>query len=73
MYSLNHFKNSGKHRTGVIIIDNLDQDFVWISPKAMELIAHYNQKIFIQPTHINHEGKPWNTRYVLYNRPTFIL
>jgi hypothetical protein len=49
---------------GYIFIDNLDQDYVFISPKAMDLIQPFEQKIFIQPGHVNHEGKPWNTRWV---------
>ena len=58
-WAINHFKG----REGLLILDNLDQDFVWISPKAMELLDPYEGEIFIQPNHINHEGKPWNTRY----------
>jgi len=59
-WAINHLKG----REGLLIIDNLDQDFVWISPKAMELIEPYESEVFIQPNHINHEGKPWNTRWV---------
>lgn len=59
-WAINHFKG----REGLLIIDNLDQDFVWISPKAMELIAPYEGEVFVQKEHTNHEGKPWNTRYV---------
>jgi len=59
-WAIDHFKGRG----GIIVIDNLDQDFVWISPKAMELIEPYESEVFIQPNHINHEGKPWNTRWV---------
>lgn len=58
-WAIEHFKG----REGTIILDNLDQDFVWISPKAMELLEPYKGEVFIQPNHINHEGKPWNTRY----------
>jgi SAM-dependent methyltransferase len=58
-WAINHFKGRG----GLLIIDNLDQDFVFISPKAMELIAPYEGEVFIQPNHTNHEGKPWNSRY----------
>ena len=58
-WALAHFKGRG----GVIILDNLDQDFVWISPKAMELISGLEGEVFIQQNHTNHEGKPWNTRY----------
>lgn len=58
-WAINHFKG----REGLLIIDNLDQDFVWISPKAMELLEPYEGEKFIQPNHTNHEGKAWNTRY----------
>lgn len=59
-WSIAHLKgNNG----GYLFIDNLDQDFVWISPKALELVAPLEGEIFIQPGHINHEGKPWNSRY----------
>lgn len=60
-WAISHLKvNNG----GMLFIDNLDQDFVWISHKAMELIEPYESEVFIQPNHINHEGKPWNTRWV---------
>ncbi len=59
-WAINHFKG----REGVLIIDNLDQDFVWISPKAMELIEPYESEVFYQKNHTNHEGKQWNTRWV---------
>ncbi len=59
-WAINHFKG----REGLLIIDNLDQDFVWISPKAMELIEPYEQAKLNQTNHINHEGKQWNTRWV---------
>lgn len=48
---------------GYLFIDNLDQDFVWISPQAMEMVKWYKGETFIQMEHTNHEGKPWNTRY----------
>ena len=59
-WAIKHFEGRG----GIMVIDNLDQDYVWISPKAMELIEPYESQVFIQPNHINHEGKPWNTRWV---------
>lgn len=58
-WAINHLKG----REGLLIIDNLNQDFVWISPKAMELLEPYEGEIFIQPGHVNHEGLPWNSRY----------
>lgn len=63
-WGITHLKT---HGGGFLFIDNLDQDFVWISPKAMELLEPYDGEVFIQPGHTNHEGKPWNTRY--YNIP----
>lgn len=58
-WALDHFKGRG----GILIADNFDQDFVWISPAADELMKPYRENIFYQPGHTNHEGKPWNTRY----------
>lgn len=60
-WALNHFKGRG----GLLIADNFDQDYVWISPPSDALMEPYkkHEHKFIQPTHINHEGKPWNTRY----------
>jgi len=57
-WSLNHFKGRG----GILVVDNLDQDYVWISPSANELMAPYPCEIYYQPGHTNHEGKPWSTR-----------
>lgn len=48
----------------LLFIDNLDQDQVWISPRAMEAIAPYREEVYIQKDHTNHEGKPWNSRIV---------
>lgn len=60
-WALDHFKGRG----GMLIADNFDQDFVWISPSSIELMEPYfeYENVFYQPGHINHEGKPWNTRY----------
>jgi len=57
-WALDHFKGRG----GILIVDNLDQDYVWISPAANELMAPYPCEIYYQPDHTNHEGKKWNTR-----------
>lgn len=64
-WAIAHLKVNGG---GMLFIDNLDQDFVWISPRANELVAPLEGEIFIQPNHINHEGKPWNTRYYKVNQ-----
>ena len=46
---------------GIIIADNWQQDFVWLSPAAEDLMKPYERKIFVQPNHTNHEGNPWKT------------
>lgn len=58
-----------KERQGVFITDNFDQDYVFISPKALEIMAPYEntRQTFIQQGHTNHEGKPWNTTIWTFN------
>lgn len=46
---------------GLLIADNWQQDFVWMSPAAEKIMEPYERKIFIEPTHKNHEGNPWKT------------
>lgn len=46
---------------GIIIADNLDQDYVWVSEAAMKLMSPYEAKYYIQPDHKDHSGKPWQT------------
>lgn len=57
-WALDHFKGRG----GILVVDNMDQDYVWKSPAADELMAPYKCEIYYQPGHTNHEGSPWNTR-----------
>lgn len=58
-WAIDYFKGRG----GILIADNFNQDFVWISPAAEELMKPYEEHVYIQKEHTNHEGKPWNTRY----------
>ncbi len=58
-WAIDHLKG----RNGLLICDNFMQDFVWISPAAEEMLAPYKMHRFVQPNHINHEGRPWNTSY----------
>jgi predicted O-methyltransferase YrrM len=62
-WALNHFKGRG----GLLIVDNLDQNFVWESEAALKLMEPHPCEIYYQPNHTNHWGKPWNTRiyYIL--------
>lgn len=62
-FALVHFEKTG----GLLIADNWQQDYVWISPKAEEVMAPYPIQRFYQPGHTNHEGRPWNT--VLWEIP----
>jgi hypothetical protein len=60
-WAIDHFKG----RTGLLIVDNLNQDFVWESEAAMKLMEPYPCEIYYQPDHTNHWGKKWNTRLYL--------
>jgi hypothetical protein len=57
-WAIDHFKG----REGILIVDNLNQDYVWISERAMKVIEPYDHVTYVQPDHFNNEGKPWNTR-----------
>jgi hypothetical protein len=61
-WAVEHLKSNGG---GLLVADNFDQDYVWISPAAEEIVKPFKhtEKVFYQPNHIAHEGKPWNTRY----------
>lgn len=48
-------------RGGKIIADNFDQSYVWISPKAIEIMQPYKAEYHVQRDHTNHDGKPWQT------------
>jgi hypothetical protein len=63
--AVNYFKGRG----GLLIADNFNQDFVWISPTAIEIMEPYKEteRVFLQPEHTNHEGRQWNTRYWIIN------
>lgn len=58
-WALDHFNG----RPGIIIADNWQQDYVWLSEKAEEIMAPYKINKFIQKNHTNHEGHPWQTVY----------
>lgn len=57
--AVDYFKGKG----GLLVCDNFDQDFVWRSPKAIEILLPYKRNAFYQPGHTNHEGNAWNTSY----------
>lgn len=44
-----------------LIVDNFNQDFVFICPAAVELMKEFKGDFYIQADHTNHEGRPWQT------------
>ncbi len=51
----------------ILIIDNHQQDFVFICPKLDELLVGVRMERFVQPDHTNHEGRPWATAIFYLN------
>lgn len=45
----------------LLIVDNWQQDFVFICPAAEEALKEYYTIIFKQEDHKDHEGRPWQT------------
>ncbi len=45
----------------ILIVDNWQQDYVFICPAAEELLKNEMQKIFVQENHTDHSGRPWAT------------
>jgi hypothetical protein len=44
-----------------LIIDNWQQDYIFICPSAAELLKEYKGQLFVQEDHTHHEGHPWTT------------
>jgi predicted O-methyltransferase YrrM len=63
-YGIRELKKTG----GIIIADNIYQDYVWLSPAAVEMMKGYEQHIFVQPDHTNHEGNPWKSGYYMIKK-----
>lgn len=45
----------------ILIVDNWQQDFVFMCPAAEEAMKEFKGKIFVQENHTDHEGHPWKT------------
>jgi hypothetical protein len=54
-YAVRHF------RPEILIIDNHQQDYVFMCPSLDVLLEGVKMERFIQPDHTNHEGNPWAT------------
>lgn len=49
-------------RGGILICDNWIQSYVWISPKAEEILNSFDNLIFEQPEHTDNDGiNKWKT------------
>ena len=59
-WALSHFKGRG----GIIIADNWQQSYVWMSEVAAELMKPYKIHVFEQANHTNNDGvNKWKTVY----------
>lgn len=58
--AVDYFKTKGKE--GILISDNWFQSYVWMSPKAGEIMLPYESLIFVQHDHTNNDGEnKWKT------------
>lgn len=51
----------------ILIIDNHQQDYVFMCPKLDELLEGVRMERFIQPDHTDHSGNPWATAIFYLN------
>lgn len=51
----------------ILIIDNHQQDYVFMCPKLDELLKGVKMERFIQPDHKDHSGNPWATAIFYLN------
>lgn len=45
----------------MLIVDNWQQDYVFICPAAEEALKGFTGNVYIQSDHIDHSGRPWAT------------
>ena len=50
-----------EYKPCLLIVDNWQQDYVFICPAAEEALKDYKGEYFIQADHKDHEGRPWQT------------
>lgn len=50
-----------EYKPCTLIVDNWQQDYVFICPSAEDALKDYNRRLFIQADHTDHEGRPWCT------------
>lgn len=44
-----------------LIVDNWQQDYVFICPAAEKALLGFTGNVYVQPDHKDHEGRPWAT------------
>lgn len=45
----------------ILIVDNWQQDRIFICPAAEKALAGFTGNVYVQPDHKDHEGRPWAT------------
>ena len=45
----------------ILIVDNWQQDYVFICPAAEKALEGFTGNVYVQPDHKDHEGRPWAT------------
>jgi hypothetical protein len=53
---------------GIIICDNVDQDYVWDFIMGSRLLDGYEHEILVDPNHKDHQGRPWKTGYWIIDK-----
>ncbi len=64
--AIEYFKETG----GILIVDNWWQDFVWKSPVAIAALEPFRKNIHLQVDHKDHEGDPWKTAIIYFEKPS---
>ena len=58
--TIEYAKQSDKESI-LLIVDNWQQDYVFICPAAEEALKDYYKVVFPQPDHTDHDGRRWQT------------
>lgn len=53
---------------GIVIADNVWQDYVWMSPASLEIMAPYKPILYTQEDHKDNEGNKWKTAIFTVSR-----
>jgi len=50
-----------EHKPCMLIVDNWQQDYVFMCPAAEDALKGFKGTVFTQEDHLDHEGNPWKT------------